>query len=86
MSLDRSWSEIEYTSQQNLRFEKNKLEELRSNIELMDPAQVLKLGYSITRVKGKLIKNDTILQPGDELVTEMKNLQITSTISKHEKS
>ncbi|MEO9802141.1 MAG: exodeoxyribonuclease VII large subunit [Reichenbachiella sp.] len=50
-------------------------------VSAYDPKYLLKKGYSITRLNGKLLKNQKI-KPGDKMVTETSKNKITSTINK----
>ena len=56
------------------------LEILQHRIQAADPHHVLQLGYSITRLNGKTVKNAQELQPGDTLETTLFNGIITSIV------
>ena len=53
--------------QQFLKQEKRTLDQHGNSLHLLDPAKILKRGYSITFVKGKLIKSITQVKPGDQI-------------------
>ncbi len=57
-----------------------KLTALGHSVELLSPQQVLKRGYSITRVKGKVISLDNRVKKGDKIVTFTKDFEFESTI------
>lgn len=65
---------------QNQEFEK-----LRSAIELLQPENLLRRGYSLTYRNEKLIRSIEELQPGDEIRTQLPDGQFWSTISRKEK-
>ena len=53
---------------------------LKKNIDLVDPANVLKRGYSITLCNGKLLKDVPDLQPGDRIETQYEGGTIQSDV------
>jgi exodeoxyribonuclease VII large subunit len=54
-----------------LREQTQQLAHLDKQLELMSPAQVLKRGYSITRLNGVAVREVRDLQPGDEISTDL---------------
>jgi exodeoxyribonuclease VII large subunit len=61
---------------------KNKeLENLEEKIKLLHPEQVLKRGYSITRLNGKAITDASTVKAGDQLVTTLHQGEVTSVVS-----
>ncbi len=61
---------------------KNKeLENLEEKINLLHPEQVLKRGYSITRLNGKAITETSSVKAGDQLVTTLHHGELTSVVS-----
>ncbi len=61
------------------------LDSLRHSVEILSPENVLKRGYSMTTSAGKLIKEKTLLEVGDQLVTETVNHIIKSTVTAQNK-
>ena len=54
---------------------------LQHNVEILSPENVLKRGYSMTTHSGKLINDNTVLNSGDELITETANHIINSNVT-----
>ena len=44
------------------------------------PAKLLARGYSITLKNGKVIKDASLLKPGDEIVTKLKRGEVSSIV------
>ena len=60
---------------------KNKeLDSLEEKIKLLHPEQVLKRGYSITRLNGKALTDASVVQAGDTLTTNLYHGEIKSRI------
>ncbi|HLW32058.1 MAG TPA: exodeoxyribonuclease VII large subunit [Aequorivita sp.] len=58
------------------------LDNIEKNIHNMDPKNVLKRGYSITRFNGKAIKEISEIKPGDLLQTIIFDGVVESTVTK----
>jgi exodeoxyribonuclease VII large subunit len=58
------------------------LENIEKNIQIMDPINVLKRGFSITYANGKAVKDVSQLQEGEVINTLLSNGTIDSTITK----
>lgn len=56
------------------------LENMERNIANLSPENVLRRGYSITRVNGKAVKNASELREGDELKTALLEGEVTSIV------
>ena len=69
-----------------IRNEYTRMTALEKNISIMDPVQVLKRGYSITLLNGRLIRNIGQLTEGDVLKTVISDGTIISTVKTTEKS
>lgn len=54
----------------------------KSKIELLDPINVLKRGYSITKINGKVVKKANELHPNDEIQTIVYQGKIISIVQK----
>jgi len=63
-------------------FEFNRLETLENKTELLNPKNVLKRGYSVTRLEGKSIRNAEILKDGDILETHFHKGKARSIVRK----
>jgi len=65
------WADIQKTiaiySGQMFESEKSELENMNSKIKILSPQNILKRGYSITRINGKAINNVVELRAGDEI-------------------
>ncbi len=69
-----------------LKQENERLHILDKVIAANDPSLLLKKGYSLTRFKGKIVKDVKILNKGDEIETVLRNGKIISTIDTLEKT
>lgn len=58
-----------------------KIEWLEKNIELIDPKNILKRGFSITLINGKAIKDAQQIKNGDELTSIFYKGKITTTVN-----
>ena len=58
------------------------LENIEKNIQIMDPINVLKRGFSITYLNGKAIKDVSKLEVGTAINTLLFNGTVDSTITK----
>jgi exodeoxyribonuclease VII large subunit len=61
------------------------LKQYQHNIELFDPINVLKRGFSITRSRGKVIHNAEHLTQGTEIETTLSSGKLISTVKSMEK-
>lgn len=68
-------AKLQVTTEQNI------LTNLFHSVQLMDPINVLRRGFSITTINGKTLKIDNKAQKGDEIITKTANFSIKSTIS-----
>ena len=58
------------------------LKSLEEKLVLLNPASILKRGFSITRLNGKAVTSANQLQPGDTLVTQVFEGEVTSVVNK----
>ncbi len=65
---------------QKLTTEKHRLEMMEEKIKMLDPALLLKRGYSITLFGGKTVRDPMALRPGDEIETRVEKGTIKSII------
>lgn len=63
-----------------LQVEKKTVENTEKNIDLLDPVNVMKRGYSITMMNNKVVKKVEGIKEGDILETILKDGKITSTV------
>ena len=61
--------------------EHHRLEMLEEKVKTLDPALLLKRGYSITLKDGKAVRDPKALQQGDEIETRLANGTIHSTVN-----
>lgn len=62
--------------------QRHKLELLQTKMDSSDPQRILNLGFSITRIDGKAVKDASILQDGQTIETVLKNGNIVSIVKK----
>lgn len=67
---------------QLVKIKNKELEALEEKIKLLHPEQVLKRGYSITRLNGKALTDAAAVHPGDSLTTILYHGEIKSKIEK----
>jgi len=66
----------------HIRNMNTELDHLDSKIRMLDPANVLRRGYSITFFKGKSISDTSVLKPGDLIITRLLNGEVKSKVEK----
>lgn len=80
--LDEKKQELIYLSRRKLEKERNTIEWLEKNNELVDPKSILKRGFSITLRNGKAIKNASEVKSGDEIISKLYTGSVKSTVKK----
>lgn len=60
--------------------EKARLEMADVKISSADPQRILNLGFSITRIKGKAVRNASCVKEGDVITTTLASGTVTSTV------
>lgn len=80
--LDQNSEHIKKDAQQLLKYQKQRLDSLEKNVEILDPINVLKRGFSITKFNGKSIKNPNDLEIGQSVETILYEGELTSKIEK----
>jgi exodeoxyribonuclease VII large subunit len=80
--LENKISFIQLFNKQYLKNNSNKLNILLSKTELLDPKNVLKRGYSITKFKGKVLKDPKGVNENDIIETELFLGTIKSIVGK----
>ena len=73
-------SRIPLVLERRLISERHKLELFDEKLRALDPALLLKRGYSITLKDGKAVRDAQTLQKGDEIETRLANGTIHSTV------
>lgn len=71
---------IENYSTLLLQRKKDSLDAVEEKIRLLHPDNILKRGFSITRLKGKAVTDATTLQHGDELLTQVYQGEVKSVV------
>lgn len=80
--LDQNSEHIKKDAQQLLKYQKQRLDSLEKNVEILDPINVLKRGFSITKFNGKSIKNPNDLEIGQNVETILYEGELISKIEK----
>lgn len=60
--------------------EKNHLDFLQQSIALRSPEKIYSMGYTLTTVNGKIIRSINEVEPGNEIVTELKDGKLHSVV------
>lgn len=66
--------------QQRLLREQHRLELLQQRTEALDPVLLLKRGYSMTTVNGRIVKSASQLHPGDVIETRLAEGRVESVV------
>ncbi len=77
ISLEKNVSRMFSKEQERLNLSEN-------SIRLLNPANVLRRGYTLTLKEGKIVKSAAILETGDEIETHFADGNITSKITNNE--
>jgi exodeoxyribonuclease VII large subunit len=64
-----------------LQVQNKEVNNLEKIINVMNPVHVIKRGYSITTVNGKLVKSVSDLAPGNKITTVLKDGSIESEVN-----
>jgi exodeoxyribonuclease VII large subunit len=83
--LENSFSSLKKNTEILLSKNELKLQNLSKNIELANPENVLKRGFSISKINGKIIDENTNIMVGDELETITFSNKILSNVTKNKK-
>jgi exodeoxyribonuclease VII large subunit len=82
MDLDVIWENIIAQTARRVEWMSEQIDYAERYIRLNDPRRQLKLGYSITRQNGKIVRSVTGISGGDELETEFADGNIRSRTEK----
>lgn len=66
----------------NFQSKQRKIEVIEKNVSLTDPKNVLKRGFSITKLNNKTLKNSKDTADGDEIITVLYDSQLVSKVVK----
>jgi exodeoxyribonuclease VII large subunit len=61
--------------------EEARLHRIEQAVRLLDPENILRRGYSITRRRGKVIRDASSVRKGDRIETTLYNGSITSIVT-----
>ena len=78
--LDQKNTQLAVAVNSLLQSQQSRLTLLETKLQLLDPQQLLKKGYSYTTHKGKLITSITQLQPGEIITTTLADGTIDSIV------
>ena len=78
--LDRKSDQLSAIVNQQLQQEQNNLKLIETKLQLLDPQQLLKKGYSFTTHNGKLVTSVTQLTSGDTITTTLADGTIDSIV------
>jgi exodeoxyribonuclease VII large subunit len=73
---------IRIRSLETIRAEKKNLNLIQEKLRLVDPQNIIKRGYSLTTLNGKIVKSVSQLQKGDLLETRLSDGSIESKVEK----
>ena len=73
---------IKIRSVETIRTEKKNLSSIQEKLRLVDPQNILKRGYSLTMMNGKIVKSVNQLKEGDLLETRLSDGMVKSTVEK----
>lgn len=71
---------------QKMKLSENKIAQMTQLIQMADPKKILKKGFSITRVNGKLLRTIDQVNTGDKMSTELCEGLLESSITKKYKN
>ena len=78
--LDRKSDQLSALVNQQLQQQQNNLKLIETKLQLLDPQQLLKKGYSFTIHNGKLVTSITQLTPGDTITTTLADGTVDSVV------
>jgi exodeoxyribonuclease VII large subunit len=73
---------IKIRSIETIRTEKKNLSSIQEKLRLVDPQNILKRGYSLTMMNGKIVKSVNQLKEGDLLETRLSDGKVESKVDK----
>jgi exodeoxyribonuclease VII large subunit len=85
MELSRKTEFVLKSACRNMKIQKQNLEYLEKNINLLDPLRMLERGYMLCQLNGKRWRPEETPQVGQELITLQAQFRVRSTITHVEK-
>jgi exodeoxyribonuclease VII large subunit len=73
---------IKIRSLETIRAEKKNLNLIQEKLRLVDPQNIIKRGYSLTMINGKIVKSVSLVKEGDLLETRLSDGTVESTVEK----
>ncbi|HPR61717.1 MAG TPA: exodeoxyribonuclease VII large subunit, partial [Prolixibacteraceae bacterium] len=83
LNLNEKQHITKWLTNQQITKHNQKIEWFEKNIQLIDPKNILKRGYSITLKNGQAIKDAQQVKTGDEITTILYKGKITTTVYKN---
>ncbi|MDO8664352.1 MAG: exodeoxyribonuclease VII large subunit [Candidatus Liptonbacteria bacterium] len=80
--LDLAWSSVRDHTEKQIEWLKEQLNFAKQSIKLNDPVRQLKLGYSIVRQNGKILRSIKGIKKGDGLDTQLADGTIQSRVER----
>ena len=80
MRLQASLQAMFSSAQMLIKEQQHRLDVCNAALEAASPGRILSLGYSITRVNGRVVRSIDDVVPGDEVSTEVAGGEFTSTV------
>ena len=73
---------IKIRAMDQIRIEKKNLGSVQEKLRLVDPQNILKRGYSLTMMNGKIVKSVQQVNAGDVLETRLSDGRLESNVEK----
>jgi exodeoxyribonuclease VII large subunit len=73
---------IKIRSLETIRAEKKNLNLIQEKLRLVDPQNIIKRGYSLTMINGKIVKSVSLVKEGDLLETRLSDGTVESMVKK----
>ena len=80
MRLQASLQAMFSSAQMLISEQQRRLDVCNAALEAASPERILSLGYSITRVNGRVVRSIDDVVPGDEVTTEVAGGEFTSKV------
>ena len=79
--LKNYFLQLQNLSERQIIIERNKLELLEHRANLLDPINILKRGYSMTLHNGKVVRDATSLNDGDDITVMFADGSVSATVN-----
>ncbi|MCM1034367.1 MAG: exodeoxyribonuclease VII large subunit [Paludibacter sp.] len=76
--LEKKRLQLSVVFNNSIRKEQNKLTLIEQTIALHSPEKIYRMGYTLTKCNGNILRNATDIQSGDRLITEFHDGTVTS--------